>query len=98
MNTTIRTKTQTAFDGVRTVWIAEQQAPRVLGPVKQGLLSIDGVVIRGTVEDVAAHTHKRDIVRAFERPDLKAEAKSIARFIGVSMDGVRPPLRPAAIQ
>ena len=98
MNTTTRTKTQIACDGVRTVWVAEQQITPVVGAVKSGLLSIDGVVIRGTVEGVAAHVHKRDIVRVFERPDFKAEAKSIARFIGVSMDGVRPPLKPAIAQ
>jgi hypothetical protein len=98
MNTTSRTKTQIACDGVRTVWVAEQQVAPMLGAVKPGHLSIDGVVVRGTVQDVAAHVHKRDIVRVFERPDLKAEAKSIARFIGVSMDGVRPPLRPVIAQ
>jgi hypothetical protein len=98
MNTTTRTKTQIACDGVRTVWVAEQQITPIMGAAKPGLLSIDGVVIRSTMEDVAAHVHQRDIVRVFERPDFKAEARSIARFIGVSMDGVRPPLKPAVVQ
>ncbi len=94
MNTS-RSKTQIACDGVRTVWIAEQAARPVPGLVRPEVLSIDGVVVRSTVQDVAAHVHQRDIMRVFERPNFAEEAKSIVRFIGVSMDGIRRPLKPA---
>jgi len=94
MNTTSsRSKHQVACDGIRTIWLPSTPVARetfeLLGP-----RSMDGIVFKGTMGDIATHLHRQD----FKQATLSAHKLKIEQPLPsliASMDGIRA--RPLAV-
>jgi hypothetical protein len=88
MNTTTsRTHHQTACDGVRAVWLPGTPVARETfeTPVQR---SMDGIVFKGTMNDVATHLHRQDFKAMARKQQLAYAQDSLTSFIA-TMDGVR---------
>ena len=98
MNTTTsRTKHQTACDGIRTVWLPSTPVARESfpSPVRR---SMDGIIFKGTMSDVATHLHRQDFKQAtISAHRLKVE-QQLPSLIA-SIDGIRtrPTVVPVSI-
>jgi len=93
--TTSRSPHQIACDGIQTVWLPGTPPARETFEAPT-LRSMDGIVFRGTVSDVATHLLRRDFKQAAvtkQRPTLAED--SFASLIA-TMDGIRS-RRPAAV-
>lgn len=85
---TLRTKQQIACDGVQTVWLPG--APTLRVEMEQAVRkSMDGVVVHGTLRDVATYMHRTDLIRAARAPHgASIRVETLKGFIA-TMDGVR---------
>jgi len=93
---TERTAQQVACDGVRAVWSGSDAALRETVDAAPQHLSIDGIVVPGTVRAVAAHMHRRDMTHVLARAATTGAQAPLTRLIGTTIDGIRLPLRPAS--
>ena len=94
--TVTRSKQQIAFDGVRATWVKHD--PVVPQEVNVGTpLSIDGVVRKNAVADVAMRIHHHDMMRAASRTTSVEKVQETIAVAIKSMDGVRILSKPSVL-
>lgn len=88
MKNTTRTHHQIACDGVQTIWLPN--TPALRAEVERVVhKSIDGIVLSGTMRDIAMQVHKNDTLRAMGgRQRISRVHDTLTGFMA-TMDGVR---------
>lgn len=87
MNTiTSRTHHQVACDGIRAVWLPGTPVARESFEAP-ALRSMDGIVFRGTVSDVAVHLLRQDFKQATRKQQLVHAEESLTALMA-TMDGI----------
>ena len=88
MKNTTRTYNQVACDGVQTIWLPSM--PPLRAEMERVVhKSIDGIVLTGTMRDIAMQIHRNDTLRAMGgRQRISRVHDTLTGFMA-TMDGVR---------